>query len=109
MWTPVKFAKAALRVVAPCLMITVAGCADYLARSDTMTPWSGDALAGNAALQMIDPWPPYAGDKDIRFDGTRMGNAVANYHAGPAAPSAMADTYDTGAPTQTGAGGTQTQ
>jgi hypothetical protein len=52
----------------------------YLQRYDGVMPGAGDDLAVNTATQMIDPWPPYVGDRHIPGDGERMSNAVRRYH-----------------------------
>jgi hypothetical protein len=56
------------------------GCTDmYLDRRDTVSFAAGDAVAANKVTQMIDPWPPYAGDRNIAFDGERMQMAAERY------------------------------
>jgi hypothetical protein len=56
----------------------LAGC-EYTARQDTVTPWSGNAVAQNAALQMIDPWPRHAYDANIPTNGERQAGAYRKY------------------------------
>jgi hypothetical protein len=76
----------ATRLVAA--MLTVAGCgwlagcsnADlYLDHRDTIGLGAGDAIAGNTVNQMVDPWPPSSGDKNIAFNGQKMQAAVERY------------------------------
>jgi hypothetical protein len=56
------------------------GCTDmYLDRRDTVSFAAGDAVAANKVTHMIDPWPPYAGDRNIAFDGERMQMAAERY------------------------------
>jgi hypothetical protein len=51
----------------------------YLARRDSIELSAGDANAHNIAVQMVDPWPRYAGNKNIAFNGQRMQAAVERY------------------------------
>ncbi len=51
----------------------------YAERIDTLSVASGDAQSANVALQVIDPWPPYARDRRIPADGKRMVGAVNRY------------------------------
>ena len=56
------------------------GCTDmYLDRRDTVSFAAGDAVAANKVTHMIDPWPPYAGNRNIAFDGERMQMAAERY------------------------------
>lgn len=49
------------RVVLLCILAaTLAGCADYLNRRDTVSARAGDAVEGNLAIQTINPQPPAA-------------------------------------------------
>jgi hypothetical protein len=65
----------------------VAGCANdhvydphgYLDRRDSIELTAGDANASNIAMQMVDPWPRYAGNKNIAYNGQRMQAAVERY------------------------------
>ena len=62
----------------------IGGCANdklydphgYLDRRDSIELSAGDANASNIAVQMVDPWPRYAGNKNIAFNGQRMQAAV---------------------------------
>ena len=51
----------------------------YLDRRDSIELSAGDANAHNIAVQMVDPWPRYAGNKSIAFNGQRMQAAVERY------------------------------
>lgn len=65
----------------------LAGCSDiYLARRDTVGMSGGDAIAANTITQMVDPWPPYSGNKNIAFDGEKMEDAVKRYRTGKVVP-----------------------
>ena len=72
----------AVALVLPAL----ASCSEYLDRRDTISVYGGNAVKGNAVAQMVDPWPPYAADRNIRYDGVVIGRAVARYRAGKVIP-----------------------
>lgn len=61
-------------------LMALSGCQQYLTRSDTISPYSGDAVARNASNQTIDPWPSYVYNTDIRTSGERQGDAVERYN-----------------------------
>jgi len=54
----------------------------YVERLDTINISTGDAVAANEALMVPDPWPRYAYDTNIAFDGERIGRAVQRYRDG---------------------------
>ena len=60
----------------------------YLDRRDTIALGAGDAIAGNAATQTVDPWPAGSGDKNIAFNGEKMQSAVQRYRTGKVIPPA---------------------
>lgn len=70
----------------------LAGCADYLARRDTITLDGGDALASNQVTQMVDPWPLVSADKNIKFNGERMQRAVERYRTNRVIPPSASGT-----------------
>lgn len=75
---PVRSAIAA----AAALGAMLAGCSDpglYLDRRDTIALSGGDAVAGNAVAQMVDPWPPASGNTQIGGNGQKMQSAVERY------------------------------
>ena len=62
------------------LGVTVGGCSQlYLDRRDAIGLSAGDAIAGNNAVQVIDPWPPRSGNTNIVFNGQRMQAAAERY------------------------------
>jgi hypothetical protein len=69
------------------VLVAVGGCATeqvydphgYLDRRDSIELSAGDANASNIAMQMVDPWPRYAGNKNIAYNGQRMQAAVERY------------------------------
>lgn len=60
-------------------LLALGGCQQYLARQDLIEPWSGDAVARNSALQVIDPWPRHAYDTHIPTSGHRQATAIKKY------------------------------
>src|ERR1044071_4701855 len=69
------------------LAAALGGCANdlaydphgYLDRRDSIELSAGNANAHNIAVQMVDPWPRYAGNKTIAYNGQRMQAAVERY------------------------------
>jgi hypothetical protein len=58
----------------------LAGCSDiYFDRRETVALGADDHIATNRVAQMIDPWPPYVGKRQIAFDGQKMQSAVERY------------------------------
>jgi hypothetical protein len=55
------------------------GLTRYVERIDTLSVTSGDARDVNAAIQIIDPWPPNARDRRIPANGQRMVGAINRY------------------------------
>lgn len=69
------------------------GCADmYLDRRETVSFGAGDAPAHNALVQMVDPWPRAAGNRDLTYDGDRMQAAAERYRTGKTTPLASTST-----------------
>jgi hypothetical protein len=80
---------AVLALAAPLL----GACTDmYLDRRDTVSFAAGDAVAVNKVTHMVDPWPPYAGNRNIAFDGERMQAAAERYRTNKVTPLATAAT-----------------
>lgn len=79
---------------------TLAGCADYLNRYDTVTLAAGDAQKHNAMLQTKDPFNPASKDTAITTDGQRASDAVIYKYkrvmAPGAAPPPVSITVNTG-------------
>ena len=55
----------------------------YVERSLTITPGVGNAPDTNAAIQRIDPWPPYAGYTRIPGRGENAVNSVERINRFP--------------------------
>ncbi len=53
----------------------------YRARRDAITPYVGDSVRHNMAVQTIDPWPHYARNNEIGLDGHRAVIAAERYRA----------------------------
>lgn len=62
--------------------VLLSGCSEYLDRRDTIALSGGDALAADAATQMVDPWPAVSRDRNIPANGERMRAAVERYRTG---------------------------
>jgi hypothetical protein len=63
-------------------LLALAGCSEYLDRTDTMSWQSGNAMQTNKVSQMVDPWPAVSANRDIAFDGAVMGTAMTRYRTG---------------------------
>ena len=60
--------------------VACTACQDYyLARRDTLTLGSGEAMQANAAMHVIDPWPAHAMRTDPDADGARAARAIERY------------------------------
>ena len=60
--------------------------AQYFERKDTIVSGAGDARDVNAATHIIDPWPPYVGNRRIPATGSGcrgLSNAIARTGRGP--------------------------
>jgi hypothetical protein len=59
---------------------TLGGCSDiYYDRRDTIALGADDAVASNRVTHMVDPWPRYSANRNIAFNGERMGCAIERY------------------------------
>src|SRR5215469_9623671 len=79
--------------------------AQYLQRSDTITSSAGDAKATNSVTHIIDPWPPYVGNRRIPGNGQRLSGAVERYRDVsklPNAPKPIVPLFDTSGSTSNG-------
>jgi hypothetical protein len=67
---------------AAALSASLGSCSDiYYDRRDTISLGADDAIASNRVTHMVDPWPRYSSDNNIRHDGERMQGAVERYRA----------------------------
>jgi hypothetical protein len=87
---------ASMRIILPIislLTLAASSCAwagegfldQYFVRSDSITTDAGNAKEVNSAIQTIDPWPRYSGNRRIRTDAARMTGAIQRYRANQAA------------------------
>jgi hypothetical protein len=61
----------------------LASCSDlYYDRRETVAFGAGDAVAANAAVQTIDPWPRGSDKRDFSTNGPRMAGAIERYRTG---------------------------
>jgi hypothetical protein len=84
-----KTDRVAIALAAACILGALNNCSDpglYLDRRDSIALGAGDAVATNAALQTIDPWPPASGNTHIAANGQRMQSAVERYRNGTVTP-----------------------
>jgi hypothetical protein len=63
-------------------LVTLASCSEYVARRDAISPYGGNAVETDKVVQMVDPWPPAAADRDIAYNGTVMQSAAERYRTG---------------------------
>jgi hypothetical protein len=76
--------KRVMRTIAAAAALgaVLAGCSDpglYLDRRDTIALSGGDAVAANAAEQMVNPWPRASDNTNIAFNGQKMQTAIERY------------------------------
>jgi hypothetical protein len=59
------------------------GCSDiYYDRRETVLFGADNAVAANAAVQTIDPWPRASADRHASANGERVAAAIARYRTG---------------------------
>jgi hypothetical protein len=76
-------AKSKLVAGAVLLASLLAGCSDiYYDRRETVSFAAGDAPATAQAVQVIDPWPPAAYNRNIAYNGPRVAGAIERYRTG---------------------------
>jgi hypothetical protein len=71
--------------VALAIVVSTVGCTDYLARRETLNMHSGEAMAYNRAIHIIDPWPAASANTTIPADGIKIQKAIERYRNGDAA------------------------
>lgn len=65
------------------LAALLGGCSDiYYDRRETLLFGAQDAVATNAAIHTIDPWPKAAADRNIPGQGTTVAIAAERYRRG---------------------------
>ena len=88
------FQSAIRTIVATALLAAMlGGCSEYyFARRDGITVYSGDAVATNRVVQMIDPWPVASGQRNIAYSGEKAATAAERYRTGRVIPPVNATT-----------------
>jgi len=88
------FRSAIRTIVATALLgAMLGGCSEYyFDRRDTITLYSGDAMATNRVTQMIDPWPVASGRRNIAYSGEKAATAAERYRTGRVIPPVNATT-----------------
>ena len=87
--------RSATRAIAAATLLgaVLGGCSEnYLARRDTISLVSGEAMAANRVTHMIDPWPPASGRRDIAYNGEKAATASERYRTGRIIPPVNATT-----------------
>ena len=70
----------AAAVAAAVLGASLGGCSEmYFDHREGVTLGAGDAVAANAAMQTIDPWPARSRNTNIATNGQRMQSAIERY------------------------------
>jgi hypothetical protein len=84
--------KTAPTLIAAVLLANVAGCSETYQRLDGVTPGSGDAIAANTVMQMVDPWQYGVQNTDLKVPADRANalpaTAAANGDSSGDAPAA---------------------
>ena len=69
-------------VIAGLLGVMLGGCSEHFVRRDGIMPHSGEAVAANRVVQMIDPWPPASAKRHIAYNGEKAATAAERYRTG---------------------------
>jgi hypothetical protein len=86
----------AAAVIAATLCGSLGGCSEYyFDRRDSVTLYSGEAMAANRVTQTIDPWSPASGNRNIAYNGEKAAVASERYRTGRVIPPANALTSST--------------
>jgi hypothetical protein len=84
---PMRATVGSIAVLITILGTMLAGCSDiYYDRRETIALGADDHIAANAVVQMIDPWPPHSGNRNIAFNGEKMQSAVERYRTNRVIP-----------------------
>ncbi|MBX9841927.1 MAG: hypothetical protein K2Z80_09000 [Xanthobacteraceae bacterium] len=87
MWFRSATKPLAAAVLGAMLAAMLGGCSDmYYDRRDTISLVSGEAMAANRVTHVIDPWPPYAANRNIAYNGEKAAVAVERYRTGRVIP-----------------------
>jgi hypothetical protein len=69
-------------VLAGLLSLMLAGCSEHFDRRDGITLHTGEAVAANRVVHMIDPWPPASARRNIAYNGEKAATAAERYRTG---------------------------
>ena len=70
------------------ILLGATACQDrYLARRDTLTLGSGEAVHANMAEHVIDPWPRRSRTVDPETDGDRAAHTIERYRNPSSGPN----------------------
>jgi hypothetical protein len=92
---PHRERHARVRSIAPALLMTavLGACSDlYYDRRESVSFQAGNAVAANAAVETIDPWPAAAADRRIAGNGQLVHGAMERYRTGKVTPPQGTDT-----------------
>ena len=92
---PCRERVARVRRIAPVLLMTavLGACSDlYYDRRESVSFQAGNAIAANAAVETIDPWPAEAADRRIAGNGHLVQGAMERYRTGKVTPPQGTDT-----------------
>lgn len=85
------------------LATSLSGCASYLNNNDSVTLGVGNAPQTNLAVHTIDPFPPKAGNTNIKVAASKTEDALERYNT-PGDPAVVGDEpASSGLPIQTSA------
>jgi hypothetical protein len=77
----------AVTIAALAATLLLGACTDmYLDRRESVSFAVGDANASNKAIQVIDPWPVHATNRNIAYDGERAAAAAERYRLNKVTP-----------------------
>jgi hypothetical protein len=83
----IRTTTALIMVLVSGLGTMLAGCSDiYFDRRETLALGADDHIASDQVVQMIDPWPPHVGNRNIAFNGEKMQTAVERYRTNRVIP-----------------------
>ena len=83
----IRTTTALIMVLVSGLGTMLAGCSDiYFDRRETLALGADDHIASDQVVQMIDPWPPHSGNRNIAFNGEKMQSAVERYRTNKVIP-----------------------
>ena len=76
--------RAGMRAVAVlAAVLSLGGCADYLANRDSVTLGVGNAMEANVGIHTQNPFPPNARETYIPGDGKKVAQAQRVYYRVP--------------------------